>query len=671
MSSRPIRFRRRAQAEADQLEEPATEAAALAKKLGLDPYPVNYWIVGHDEMNQLIAYGGFQRRYPHWRWGMTYDRQQKQDQFGMGKAFEIVNNDDPSHAFLQESNSLADQKAVITHVEGHADFFKNNNWFSRFSGDQELDAAAMLERHGETIQGYVDDPDIDRDDVERFIDAVLCLEDTIDQHRPVDVDPDTERTQPTDLRDQLDQLDLSDDVQQQVFDQEWLDDLAESEAASASIDHPRTDVLGFLRDHATTYDDEEDEAVAMESWQLDILDTLRREAYYFAPQKMTKVMNEGWASIVESLMMSDEGFADADEFITYADHQSRVLGSPGLNPYKLGKELWEYVENSANRREVADKLLRVEGITWQNFHAEIDFEHVRALLEPDPRIDAISSDTVEQLTSLPGDDPRIDWEMLDRALSNPETVDIDRYPWKVLSYEGLAERHFSLVQPQHRGFLEQIRRSELQEHARYLFDDTRYDTVEDAIDDVDKTAGWDRMREVRESHNDVTFIDEFLTQEFVSENNYFTYEYTQTTEDYRVASTDYQDVKQKLLLQFTNFGKPTIAVFDDNFKNRGELLLGHRYNGIALDIQQATAVLERMHDLWGRPVNLMTITKTYEEHEVEVARRRNREPEPTETGVRLRYDGHEVTRSELDNDLTDRIRAADIDYDTKPDEWLA
>jgi hypothetical protein len=30
-----------------------------------------------------------------------------------------------------------------------------------------------------------------------------------------------------------------------------------------------------------------------------------------------------------------------------------------------------------------------------------------------------------------------------------------------------------------------------------------------------------------------------------------------------------------------------------------------------------------------------------------------------------------VTRSELDEDLTDRIRAADIDYDTKPDEWLA
>jgi Uncharacterized conserved protein len=179
------------------------------------------------------------------------------------------------------------------------------------------------------------------------------------------------------------------------------------------------------------------------------------------------------------------------------------------------------------------------------------------------------------------------------------------------------------------------------------------------------------MLEVRESHNDVTFIDEFLSEEFVSTNNYFTYEYTQTTEDFRVASTDPDDVKQKLLLSFTNFGKPTIAVFDDNFKNRGELLLGHRYNGIALDLEQAASVLERVHTLWGRPVNLMTIRKEYEEHELEVARRRNREPEPTEKGVRIRYDGEDVTQTELAEELSERIQAADIDYDTKPDEWLA
>ncbi|MEF8872174.1 MAG: SpoVR family protein, partial [Haloarculaceae archaeon] len=65
---------------ADSLEEVVNEANALAEKLGLSPYPVNYWIVDYAEMNELIAYGGFQQRYPHWRWGMAYDRQRKQDQ---------------------------------------------------------------------------------------------------------------------------------------------------------------------------------------------------------------------------------------------------------------------------------------------------------------------------------------------------------------------------------------------------------------------------------------------------------------------------------------------------------------------------------------------------------------------------------------------------------------
>jgi stage V sporulation protein R len=661
-----------AQKEATRLTEPVEEAANLARKLGLDPYPVNYWIVDHDEMNELIAYGGFQRRYPHWRWGMAYDRQQKQDQFGMGKAFEIVNNDNPSHAFLQESNSLADQKAVITHVEAHADFFANNEWFGLFGDGQgddrsDLDAAAMLERHAETIKGYVEDPDIDREDVERFIDAVLCLEDTIDQHRAfARAGERRERDAPPDLRERLDELDVSEDVRRQAFDEEWLDELAEAERARARLEDPHADVLAFLMEHGRQYDEESGKAVEFEPWQRDVLEILRTEAYYFAGQKMTKVMNEGWASYWESLMMGDENFAADDEFVTYADHMARVLGSPGLNPYKLGLELWQYVENVTNRREVADKLLRVEGITWRNFHDVIDFEAVADLLAPD---DAIASITVETLSDLDPDDPRVDATALAAALDGE--IDVDRYPWKVLTTEGLAERHFSLCKPQNRGFLRRIRRSELERLARYMFDDEKYDSVADALADVAYEAGWRRMRELRESHNDVTFIDAFLSEEFVAENNYFTYEFSQATGDFRVASDVAADVKKKLLLQFTNFGKPTVAVYDGNFDNRNELLLGHQYNGISLDVEQAKRVLERTYDLWGRPVNLMTIVKEFDEHELEIARRRNREPTPTEVGKRIRYDGERFETHDLDPELEERIAANDIDYDTKPEDWLA
>jgi stage V sporulation protein R len=666
---------------ADDLEEPVNEASSLAAKFGLTPYPVNYWIVDYDEMNELIAYGGFQERYSHWRWGMQYDRQRKQGQFLGGKAFEIVNNDDPAHAFLQESNTLADQKAVITHVEAHADFFANNRWFRLFSngaqpraaqdGDDQRgpDAAGMLARHSETIEEYMNDPDIERSDVERFIDHVLCLEDTIDQHQPyqpVETARDRlEEIDGIDVTDQLDELDLSEEVRQQVFDEDWLEAQSDDDTDGSFPAEPEEDLLGFLRKHGRAYDDSAGKAVEMTDWQTDILELLRREAYYFAPQKMTKVMNEGWASYWESAMMTGETFAGDDEFILYSDHMSQVLGSPGLNPYKLGLALWEYVENTENRREVVERLLRVDGISWRTFHEDVDFEIVRSHLEAPEWLADIRS----HLDTLDPDDPRVDAEALTQAQNGD--IDVDKYPWKVLTYKGLARRHYSLVKPQYRGFIDQIGGSELEEISRYLFDDTRYDTVETALADVEYTRGWDRMREVRESHNDVTFIDAFLTQEFVDDNNYFAYEYAHGSGEYRVSSTDHEDVKKKLLLQFTNFGKPTIVVEDGNYRNRNELLLSHQYNGVMLDIDQAMAVLKRVFELWGRPVNLLTITKEIDDHEQEVAKRRSTEPEPEEVGKRLRYDGEEATIEDVDWSAVEHLAATDIDYDTKPEEWLA
>jgi stage V sporulation protein R len=125
------------------------------------------------------------------------------------------------------------------------------------------------------------------------------------------------------------------------------------------------------------------------------------------------------------------------------------------------------------------------------------------------------------------------------------------------------------------------------------------------------------------------------------------------------------------MLEFTNFGKPTVVVEDGNFNNRNELLLAHQYNGIMLDLKQARDVLERVFELWGRPVNLKTIVKEFDEHDVEVARRRDREPEPEEVGRLLRYDGEEVTMQELAWEEVSHLEADDVDYDTKPDEWLA
>ena len=654
-----------AQQEARRLREPVEAARALAQRLGLDPVPVNYWIVDYDEMNELIAYDGFQSRYPHWRWGMKYDRQHKQDRYTGGKAFEIVNNDSPANAFLQESNTLADQKAVVTHVEAHADFFANSQWFEMFPEDEAGGgAAAMLERHARRIREYMEDPEIDREAVEHWIDHVLTLADTIDQHRAFTRELEADDAVDADVAAQLDDLAVSDEVRREVFDDDWLD--AQEEAADLDETVPESDVLAYLREHGMAYDEDAARAVPFEDWQRDVLEMLREESYYFAAQRMTKIMNEGWAAYWESVMMAGENFADADEFVTYADHMAAVLASPGLNPYKLGLELWTYVENATNRREVLERLLRVEDVTWRTFDDVVDVGSVLEALEPPAALADLASATLDDVAALP--EQYVDQAALDRARDGD--LDYEDAPWQLLTYEGLARRHYSLTRPEHRSFLASTSSKELERLGRYLFDADRYATVEDALADVDYAAGWDRMREIRASHNDVTFVDEFLTEEFVAANDYFTYEYSHAAEEHRVASTDPAAVKRKLLLQFTNLGKPTVLVEDGNFQNRNELLLAHQYNGVALDLEQAQGVLERAFELWDRPVNLKTIEKTLDDHDVEVARRRSREPEPEEQGRLLHYDGEEITERDLPWGEVEHLAADDVDYDTKPEEWL-
>ena len=47
----------------------------------------------------------------------------------------------------------------------------------------------------------------------------------------------------------------------------------------------------------------------LKAWQHDVLAIIREEAYYFAPQGQTKIMNEGWASFWHSTIMTQTTLA--------------------------------------------------------------------------------------------------------------------------------------------------------------------------------------------------------------------------------------------------------------------------------------------------------------------------------------------------------------------------
>jgi stage V sporulation protein R len=119
--------------------------------------------------------------------------------------------------------------------------------------------------------------------------------------------------------------------------------------------------------------------------------------------------------------------------------------------------------------------------------------------------------------------------------------------------------------------------------------------------------GRQKIFEVRRIHNDVTFIDTFLTPEFCVKQNFFEYEFNESTNYYEIASRQFQTIKTQLLNALTNHGRPFIYVQDGNYRNRGELYLLHQYEGIELKQDYAQDTLANLQKLWRRPVHIETV----------------------------------------------------------------
>src|SRR5689334_6787856 len=172
-------------------------------------------MVSYDQMNEIAAYGGFPNRYPHWRFGMEYERLAKSTEYGLSKIYELVINNNPSVAYLLEGNSLTDQKLVMCHVLGHVDFFKNNFMFRSTdlnsagrSGEPERPAGTYdpnrkwidkMANHGAIVRRLVDRHGIEK--IEAFIDQCLSLENLIDPWSPFGVPrkPPVEEEEPSEV----------------------------------------------------------------------------------------------------------------------------------------------------------------------------------------------------------------------------------------------------------------------------------------------------------------------------------------------------------------------------------------------------------------------------------------------------------------------------------------
>ena len=466
------------------LQDIADDLGEVTRKAGLDCFPTVFELVDYKQLNQIAAYGGFPTRYPHWRFGMEYERLSKSYTYGLSIIYEMVINNNPCYAYLLRANNLTSQKMVIAHVYGHCDFFKNNLWFSK-TNRKMLDQMA---NHASVIRRFIED--IGHDIVEDFIDSCLSLENLIDAYsifhpakRPQEQDDVYRAPPPAKLTAKKSYMDKyinpKDFMEAQQASQEKQ---LKSKKESFPVE-PERDVLKFLIDNAP-----------LESWQKRVLGIIRDEAYYFAPQMQTKIINEGWASYWHSLVMTKLSPLKASEIIDYCENHAGVTSSqPGqLNPYKLGIELLRHIEHR--------------------------------------------------------------WDTGKFGLEYLNTEDQEkRRTWNTNA--GLGKQ---------------------------------------------------KLFEVRKVHNDITFMQEYLDEDFCHEHKMFIYDYDKRTNKYVISSRKFSDIKNRLLKQLTNFGQPIIKVVDANFSNRSELLLEHMHDGTDLDQPKTIETLKNLYQIWKRPVHILT-----------------------------------------------------------------
>jgi stage V sporulation protein R len=132
--------------------------------------------------------------------------------------------------------------------------------------------------------------------------------------------------------------------------------------------------------------------------------------------------------------------------------------------------------------------------------------------------------------------------------------------------------------------------------------------------DLRQRENWDRklgkgrekIFEVRKVCNDITFIDEYLTPEFVDRFQLYTYEYNKRTGRHEIVDREFSSVKEKLLNSLTNQGRPDISVVDGNYLNRGEILLSHKHLGMDLDLKYARETMRSIFLISTRPVHIET-----------------------------------------------------------------
>lgn len=245
---------------------------------------------------------------------------------------------------VEDNHTFVLAEGMIAH---NCHFFKNNYLFKKTDKKMVYRAAERAER----IDGYINKYGIEK--VEHIIDIALALEKNIDWHKGLYRKPYKKKERVFKKR----VVDEFDDLYNK--DKPIYKEVVVNENFPPEKEY---DLLWFLANHAD-----------LEPWQKDIFEIVREESFYFYPQYLTKISNEGCASYIhaELMYLLSNDMLTSTEYMEFVKIHEKVV-QPGsskldINPYFLGftifndiKARWdEKYKNGESEIDGLSKLFEV------------------------------------------------------------------------------------------------------------------------------------------------------------------------------------------------------------------------------------------------------------------------------------------------------------------------
>lgn len=342
-------------------------------KLNVSPNQIE--IIDSERMLDAYSSMAMPVYYKHWSLGKSFISNSKSYSGGYTNlAYEVVINSNPCISYLQESNDMTMQTLVIAHAAfGHNAVFKNNSEFVRWTSPEsildELNFGKVFIANCEERYGARE--------VEAVLDACHALMD-----HGVDTHPRRAKSRKEKSTDWRSARQF--DERLQSYDLLWEKTVPAKRAEASESSGNMADwvneenILYFIEKRSPN----------LPQWKREIIRIVRKIAQYFHPQGLTKVLNEGFATMTHHYCMNrlhEKGLISDGAWFTFIQSHTNVISQPsfdskgygGINPYALGFSIFRDIRRicEAPTEEDLRCLPHLAGRHWVDAAQEAMRDH--------------------------------------------------------------------------------------------------------------------------------------------------------------------------------------------------------------------------------------------------------------------------------------------------------